>query len=323
MDVEQLAEDVLDGIKSFVRQRQAPLEARLKALEDRPAPERGADGAAGRDGKDGAQGTSVDMAVVLAEIGAAVERLLPAAVAKGVDPDQIAVKAAQLVPAGRDGKDGAQGVQGASVDMAVVLAEIGASVERLLPDAVAQRVDPEHIAVKAAQLVPPGRDGKDGAQGAPGERGASVDMAVVLAELNAAVERLLPAALAKGIDAVADQIATKAALLVPPGRDGRDGAPGRPGANGEHGKDGISPDDFEASCDGRIVTMGWHCGDRLVTHQLKIEGMPVYKGIYSPGPHEMGDMVTYGGSIWRAKRDTTQPPKGSNDDWHLVVKGAK
>lgn len=48
LDVEKL----IDGIHDYLGRALTPLSARLKALEDRPFPERGEKGQDGRDGKD-------------------------------------------------------------------------------------------------------------------------------------------------------------------------------------------------------------------------------------------------------------------------------
>lgn len=265
----------------------------VKALEAVPPP------------KDGRDGKDADPEVTKAAVTAEVERVL----ATWPKPrDGVAGKDGRD---GLDGKDGKDGVDGKSIS----LDEVRALLADMVQKAVAQipppkdgkdgvDADPEFIRAevqRAVDLIPKPRDGRDGMKGERGEPGR---------------------------DGIGER-----------GNDGRDGRDADPELvrqeveiaiakmpkpeRGEPGADGLGVDDFEVSLEGRTLTLGLRCGDRVVTRQVKLAGLPDYKGIYAAGSYEAGDMVTYGGSIWRAKRDTSQAPKGSADDWHLVVKGAK
>lgn len=150
------------------------------------------------------------------------------------------------------------------------------------------------IVAKTLALIPtpvPGRDGRDGAQGPQGERG--------LDGLNGR----------DGHD----------------GKDGADGRHGRDGAPGKDGVDGFGLDDISVEVKGdRTLVMRLSNEQRTVTRTVTLGGLPVYRGIYKSGAeHDHGDMVTYGGSLWMALRDTKEAPKGPADDWKLVVKGGK
>ena len=196
-----------------------------------------------------------------------------------------------------------------------------------------------------------GRDGLDGKDGAPGrdgrgiariefdERAATVE--IVLDDetrhalgLRALLQELVAKGVADEVARVTPNLVVAAAAMVPPGRDGRDGAPGRPGdpghdgrdgadgLDGKDGRDGFDLDDFEASLTGRTLTLGLRAGGLVVERQLRLDGLPAYRGTFAAGKrHEHGDMVTYGGSVWMARRDTGTSPPG--DDWQLVVKGTR
>jgi hypothetical protein len=142
----------------------------------------------------------------------------------------------------------------------------------------------------------------------------------IFALIESHAVKVWPGLVDQQIEARTEVIAVKASLLVPAGRDG---LPGRPGTPGE---DGFSPDDFEMKLkpDGRTVELAMRCGERVVTKSIKLEGYPIYKGIYqSSKVYGKDDAITYGGSIWRALKATTEPPKGKSDCWQLVVKGGR
>lgn len=181
----------------------------------------------------------------------------------------------------------------------------------------------------------PGRDGKDGERGEAGPAGKDADPEHVRTCVERAVADAMPGlierAVAARLEAVAPEWQAKAALLVPAGRDGLPGRPGTPGEDGrdgrdgQDGRDGWTPDDLEMAVEnGRTLVVTFSAGGRTVRKSQPLRGLPVYQGIYRSGqPYEEGDLVTYGGSIWRAVRDTHEAPKGAHDDWQLVVKGGK
>lgn len=121
-----------------------------------------------------------------------------------------------------------------------------------------------------------------------------------------------------------------------PGRDGRDGQPGvqgpagekgidgRDGKDGRDGVDGLGFDDLEVTHDGaRTVTFTFTKGDRVKAFPIHFP-VQIYRGVYQDDGmgYEAGDVVTFGGSQWVAKRDTSAKPEehGADRDWQLAVK---
>lgn len=45
-----------------------------------------------------------------------------------------------------------------------------------------------------------------------------------------------------------------------------------------------------------------------------------YKGVFRGGPHKRGDVITSGGSLWLATRDTKGRPGDDSRDFRLIVK---
>lgn len=126
----------------------------------------------------------------------------------------------------------------------------------------------------------------------------------------------------------------------PAGRDGRDGAAGangdkgldglngRDGVDGTHGKDGrdgLGFDDLSVLHDGeRGFTFRFQRGDVVKDFTFSIPAL-LDRGVYVEGrTYEPGDVVTWGGSMWIAKAETTARPdehvaEGARA-WRLSVK---
>jgi collagen triple helix repeat protein len=105
-----------------------------------------------------------------------------------------------------------------------------------------------------------------------------------------------------------------------PGRDGQPGRDGRDGKDGEPGRDGLSVEDwtFDYDCE-RTITLSVK---NASAHQVKSIKLPIMldRGVYQQGKaYERGDCVTYGGSLWIAKKDGADRP-GEGDTWRLAVK---
>jgi hypothetical protein len=81
------------------------------------------------------------------------------------------------------------------------------------------------------------------------------------------------------------------------GKDGKDGAPGRD----------VDPEFV------RTVVQD------EVQKQVMAPMATAYKGVWKQETYKNGDIVTYGGSLWLAKADTTGKPENM-DDWTLIVK---
>lgn len=127
----------------------------------------------------------------------------------------------------------------------------------------------------------PGRDGRDGVAGPQGERG----------------------------------------LPGPQGERGQVGPIGERGEKGEPGRDGYSPENIEYEWDGeRVLRIGIEGKDSIVyAHELRFPN-PLYRGVWkAEESYGAADMVTYSGSMFIARRETTARPE-TGDDWQLCVK---
>jgi len=154
----------------------------------------------------------------------------------------------------------------------------------------------EQVAAEVSAL-PPAPAGKDGAKGDVGERGP------------------------EGVQGL-------------PGRDGRDGVNGEKGERGDSGlagKDGMNGRDgtlehLKAVFDGeRTVTLCFKdTGTPIDGGVIKFVGVVLYRGIWEEGKaYEAGDQVTWGGSSWTAKEDTSAKPGLSTPEsraWVMSVR---
>ena len=235
-------------------------------------------------------------------------------------------KAIDRLPTPKDGRAGDRGEKGDA-------GAAGVGIERLVVD----QKSVEFIltdGTTALVEMPVGPQGDKGADGSPGLRGEKGD-APSMADVEAVVTRLLPDLLHKEIEAAMqrhmDYIVAKTAALVPAGRDGPPGAPGRPGARGEdgidgkngiNGIDGFGIEDFDVTLkdDGRTLVVKLANETQEVTKEIRLD-IPVYQGVYKTGEYQRGDSVTYGGSVWIAKRGTNDSPP--SDSWQLAVKAGR
>lgn len=165
-------------------------------------------------------------------------------------------------------------------------------------------VGPIGVPGQPGEQGPPGADGAPGAKGDPGEPGA-------VGERGATGEQGIP------------------------GRDGRDGAKGEDGKNGKDGAngldgkdgaDGLGFDDIEVEFDGeRSFTLKFVRGDKVKTFGAFKVPAQIYRGVYDEARrYELGDVVTWGGSMWHARKDTTAKPGQANEDsrgsWVMSVR---
>lgn len=114
-------------------------------------------------------------------------------------------------------------------------------------------------------------------------------------------------------------------LQGPPGPEGKgiQGEQGTPGRDGLPGRDGFSFDDYEAIDDEkeygfRLKQNGAVLGERRWPKPVA-NIADFYKGIWREGEFQRGQMVTHGGSLFLAQRDTSDKPEAS-DAWKLIVK---
>ena len=100
-----------------------------------------------------------------------------------------------------------------------------------------------------------------------------------------------------------------------PGKDGADGPAGAPGFDGL-GFDQLElvVDDARKGCFLRVVS-----GERVKEFRLPL---PLDLGPYQTGEtYEKGNLVTFAGSWWIARRTTTEKPGQGATAWRLTAKG--
>lgn len=91
---------------------------------------------------------------------------------------------------------------------------------------------------------------------------------------------------------------------------------------GKDGIDGFSLDDFgaELAADGRTVVLSFVHGDRVVRKELVLP-VVLDRGVFKEGEmYSQGDAVTFGGSLWIARKMEPDGKPGLSDDWRLAVK---
>lgn len=280
-------QEELEAAKQANAMLREELEELEKRLDEIPAPKDGIDGEKGdngSDGQDGAQGpagmSAYDIAVERGFDGTVDDWLSSL---KGVDGKD-----------GVDGSDGKDGIDGERGDKGEPGSD-GVGVSETLIDRDGELiVTLTNGETKRVGLVV-GRDGRDGVDGQKGDPGDQGD----------------------------------------PGRDGVDGRRGEQGIQGEKGdpgiqgdkglpgmdgKDGLGFDDMRVEYDGeRGMTLVFERGEDVHEYNLTIPAL-IDKGVWKAGEYAKGDVVTQGGSLWIAKRDTMEKPGYDNDDWRLSVK---
>lgn len=89
---------------------------------------------------------------------------------------------------------------------------------------------------------------------------------------------------------------------------------------GPRGADGFGFKDMDVQFDGeRTITLKFERDDEVKEFTFKMPCM-IYRGVYTQSQkYEVGDSVTFGGSLWVCKRDTTDKPNEGNA-WQLAAK---
>lgn len=153
----------------------------------------------------------------------------------------------------------------------------------------------------------PGRDGKDGLPGADG-KSVTLDDVSPLVEL--AIARGLLETERRGMDMI-----QRALDAMPKPENGRDGV------DGKNGADGFGFDDITLEDDGhRSFAIKFIRGDSVKEFKFRLPHV-LDAGFYQEGKaYEAGDGVTFGGSYWIAKADTTDKPAVGSESWRLAVK---
>jgi hypothetical protein len=74
---------------------------------------------------------------------------------------------------------------------------------------------------------------------------------------------------------------------------------------------------FELQYDGeRLLTVT----NGRVVKSVKLP-LPIYRGVYQAGQeYELGDMISFGGSVWIAKANTSEKPGEGPTAWTLAIK---
>lgn len=289
--IDALMAGIAPVIRDAVVAAQTPLLERLAALEAR-APEKGDPGKDGRDGVDGKDGTpgrdgvdgvSVDQGTVETTIREAIQRAVAA------------------LPTPKDGEPGRDGIDGKDADPA----EIRRMIDMALVAAVAELpkpVDGKSIGVEdvrplleeLVRQIPAPKNGRDG-----------VGLAAALIDRDGRLVLTL-----------SDGSTHSLGVVV-----GRDGDPGMPGRDGQDGKDGGRFEEIEVNFDGeRTFSLAFVREGERREFGAFIVPAAIYRGVWRSGAYEQGDAVTFGGSIFIAKRATSAKPETSGDDWQLAVK---
>lgn len=146
----------------------------------------------------------------------------------------------------------------------------------------------------------PGADGKDGRDGVDGK-------SVTLEDVRPMFESEF-SKWALDFERRAQDVLQKAIDRMPAPKDGKDG------------RDAFQLEDIELSVadDDRTLTLAFVREGGRVERSIRLNH-PIYRGIWKDGAYEKGDCVTFGGSLFIAKRDTCSKPE-TDDSWQLAVK---
>lgn len=323
LDVDRLAEAMLAGTQALIAKALAPLvaandnlttrnaelEARLLAVEAREMPP-----SIDPDAILGLQdGLAAAVAAIEAreepDIAAAVQEAVSAAVA-GMEPPAVpdvapivaeAVRAAvEALPVANDGKDADPAeIEALREELAAVKASIPAPVT--LPE-------PPDLTVYALKSDIP-------------EIPPAPDMTPFATEVGLA-------ALRERVDAIKmpEVIHGKDGVGFTEARLNDDGELILKLANGEtfnvgkvRGDDGLGFEHMSTEWDGeRTLTMSFTRDSRTEVTSMTIPAM-IYRGVWRDGAYKAGDAVTWGGSLFIARRDTSDKPETS-DAWTLAAK---
>lgn len=198
--------------------------------------------------------------------------------------DEVARKAADLVPTPENGKDGSS----------VTIDDVLPIVEE---------------AIKAIPAPVDGKDGKDGVDGEDGKDGIDgKDGASPSADEVAKAMDHRFSEWALGFERKADDLFQRAIDRMPKPSDGKDGI------------DAVQVEDIsiELKDGGRVLCYSFQKGGEVVQKEVTTE-FPVYRGVWAPGDYLKGDEVTWAGSTWAANVDTKSKPE-TDDTWRLRTK---
>lgn len=105
------------------------------------------------------------------------------------------------------------------------------------------------------------------------------------------------------------------------GDPGERGDRGEAGEKGERGPNGFSLKQFDTkiSEDGRTVTLIFEDEEIAYEHEMRFS-VPLYRGVWTECDYGPGDLVTWGGSLWHADKETSAKPDAPDSGWRLCVK---
>jgi hypothetical protein len=93
------------------------------------------------------------------------------------------------------------------------------------------------------------------------------------------------------------------------------------GKDGQPGRDGFSLEDFDViPVDERTVELKFAQNGTAHSYEL-VFPVPVYRGVFKEGEaYQRGDMVTWGGSVFYAEKETSAKPDSADSGFKLAVK---
>jgi hypothetical protein len=147
-----------------------------------------------------------------------------------------------------------------------------------------------------------GVNGKDGVNGVNGKDGTSITVADILPLLKSMQAEWQLDFEKRGQDSL-----QKIADRMPKAKDGRDA---------------LDLDDFEFSVceDGRTITLALMRGEYRKEKSIHFP-VPLYMDIWKEDrSYDIGDCVTYDGSMWMCRKPTKGKPGQYNKEWRLAVK---
>lgn len=280
------------AMAAIVREAQAPLLKRIEELEARQ-PLKGEPGAKGEPGKDA---EPVEMSAIVAEVlaGDEMRTMSELHAAEAVEK----YFAANPPKQGERGPPGETGKDAEPISVAEIVAELLRSAE--LKAMTERRASESVVRYFEANPVRHGKDGEPGSQGQKGDsiKGDPGEPGVGLAGAIIDRDGELVITTTKG-DAI------KLGKVV--------------GKDGERGKDGADFSDATIDYDGE---RGLVIRSRSGTEIVRRLPIPIDRGYWREGmTAEKADLLTHGGSVWIALKDTSAKPCLENaDDWRLFVR---
>lgn len=249
-------------------------------------------------------------------------------VGKAVTPLYAKIAELEARPVGSQ-MDEVKGVVEIMISDALVTKAVNqATVEKLIETEIAKLPEPKGvdseelaaIVIEAVAALPPAQDGKS----------VEIDdvLPVIASEVAKAFEALpTPKDGESGKDGrgVKDLIIDRNGQLVATMDDGEmktlGVVIGKNGDDGQPGRDGFNLDDFDCEVvDERTINLKFVRGDTCHSYEL-VFPVPVYQGVFKEGvTYSAGDICTWGGSAWSAKRETSDKPDMPDSGWQLAVK---